>query len=76
MKISECKGIRIHPALVKDKITYKVHYKDESLWINTKPELLAVIDQITMVQLFGDQYKTWQVGRDGWQKNSKNSKEE
>ena len=76
-KISDCAGARVHSALTKEKgkksknqITWTVHYKNESIWCNTEKELLSILRKITMVQLHGQEYKTWEAGKGGWRKNS------
>jgi hypothetical protein len=71
MKISECAGARVHTALTPErKITWCVHYKNESVWCNSREELTNVLLQISQVQLFGEQFKTWKVGENGWRKNT------
>lgn len=76
MKIEECKGARVHAALTKSKkgvskISWKINYKNESVWCNSLEEVSAVLKKISLVQLHGKEYKTWEVGKDGWQLNSK-----
>jgi len=70
-KLSDCAGIIIYPTLTKEgKIVYSVHYKGDGVWTNSEESLLSTIRQITMVKLFGDNYKTWQLGKGGWRKDT------
>lgn len=75
MKISECAGARVHTSLVKGKkkgeniIAWAVHYKDESVWCNSEEEVLKTLRKISLVQMHGEKYKTWEIGKDGWRKN-------
>ncbi len=71
MKVSESKSARVHTAITNGKITWKVNYKNESIWCNTEQDLIKVIKQIGIVQLHGETFKTWTVGKGGWQLNSK-----
>ena len=77
-RISESAGARVHAALVKGKekgeniITWTVHYKDESKWCNTEEEVILALRQVTLVQLHGEKYKTWTIGKGGWRKNTPN----
>jgi len=76
MKIQDCKGARVHSALVKDKktgenkITWTVHYKNESIWCNDEKVLIKILKQISVVQRLGESFKTWETGKDGWRKNT------
>jgi len=55
----------------KSIITWAVHYKNESVWCNSMEDVAATLTQITMVQLHGDDFKTWKNGKGGWRRNSK-----
>ena len=77
-KISESNGARVHTALAKGKKkgenirTWSVHYKDEGVWCNSWGEVLAVLKKISIVQLHGEEYKTWKDKKDGWRKDASN----
>ena len=81
-RISDCAGARVHTSLIKgkkkgeNKIAWAVNYKDEGVWCNTEKELLEVLRKISMVQLHGPAYKTWEAGKEGWRKNSSTVSEE
>jgi len=76
-RIQDSAGARVHaseskekdPATGKSKITWSVHYKDESVWCNTEEVLMATIRQISIVQTLGEKYKTWKIGENGWHKD-------
>ena len=71
-KISECAGARVHASFNKkaDKIAWRVNYKTEGVWCNSEEELLAVLKKISLVQIHGEDFRTWILGKDGWNKNA------
>lgn len=82
-KIEDCKGLRVHAARCKVKrngkmieiIVWRANYKKEGKWCNSIQELNEVVFQVTPVMLHGEQFKTWKVGKDGWQINSPEAEE-
>lgn len=70
MKISEGAGARVHASKGKNGVVWRVNYKTEGVWCNSEDELVKVLKQVSMVQLHGESFKTWRIGKDGWNMNA------
>ena len=82
MKISQCAGLRVHAALVKkgkgqkkQRVAWAVHYKNESIWCNSKEERELWVDRITPVMLgVAEIDPSWK--KEGWMKTTRKEEDE